>query len=78
MAEAHEAIARRLQALQATAMRDAADEAQRAVDDRWHAEMPYLSRDQYLLLGPTRRWTRCAGLAGADDPACARALLSEP
>jgi hypothetical protein len=72
MAAAHELIGRKLEELQSTAMRDAADETMRAIDERWHREMPYLSRAQYLLLGPTVDPIRCSGLEGADDPACAR------
>ncbi|HEY8040299.1 MAG TPA: hypothetical protein VIF15_10925 [Polyangiaceae bacterium] len=72
MAEVHEAIGRQLAALQANAMRDAADATERAVDERWRDELPFLTRDEYLLLGPAVDPARCAGLVGADDPACAR------
>jgi hypothetical protein len=72
MASVHEAFGRRLAALQATGMREAADAAARAIDARWKAELPFLSRDRYLLLGPAIDVARCAGLAGAGDPACAR------
>lgn len=76
MASVHEAIGRRLAALQATEVRQAADVAARAIDERWHAELPFVSRDEYLLLGPSVDPLRCAGLAAADDPSCARDWLN--
>jgi hypothetical protein len=72
MASVHEAIGRKLASLQATGMREAADAAGRAINERWQAELPWVSRDLYLLLGPRVDVARCAGLAGADDPACIR------
>jgi hypothetical protein len=72
MTEVHEAIGRRLAALEVTAMRDAADSVARAVDARWHREMPSLPRGLYLLLGPVTDPSLCAGLAASDLPACAR------
>jgi hypothetical protein len=72
MAAVHESIGRKLAALQATGLREAADAAGRAINERWQAELPFVARDLYLLLGPTVDVARCAGLEGADDPACAR------
>ena len=72
MASVHEAIGRRLAALQASGVRDAADAAARAIEGRWQSELPFVSRDRYLLLGPGVDVARCAGLAGADDPDCVR------
>jgi hypothetical protein len=72
MTSVHEAIGRRLAALQAIGVRDAADATARAIDERWQAELPYVSRDRYLVLGPEVDAPRCAGLAGANDPACVR------
>jgi len=72
MMEVHEAIGRRLASLQVTAMRDAADTATRAIDARWKRELPSLSRNQYLLLGPVTDPSRCAGMAAIDSPGCAR------
>jgi hypothetical protein len=72
MASVHEAIGRRLAAFEANGLRQAADEAAKAVDERWHAELPFVSREEYLLLGPSVDPLRCAGLEGADDPSCAR------
>jgi tetratricopeptide (TPR) repeat protein len=78
MAEVHEAIGNRLAALQANAMREAADAAARAIDARWKRELPFITRDLYLLLGPVVDVLRCSGLAAANDPACARDWPSAP
>ena len=72
MMDVHEAIGRRLAALQATAQRDAADAELGAIHARWKAELPFLTRDQYLLLGPKIDVIRCAGLRAASEPQCAR------
>jgi hypothetical protein len=72
MASVHEAIGRRLAELQANGLRQAADAAARAIEERWRSELPFLSRDRYLLLGPSVDPLRCAGLEGAADPSCAR------
>lgn len=72
MTDVHEAIGRRLAALEVTAMRDAADTAARAVDARWKLEMPSAPRSLYILLGPVIDPSRCAGAVAGDDPACAR------
>ena len=72
MAAVHEAIGRRLAELEDSTTRDAADSAARAIDERWQADLPYVSRDRYLLLGPAVDAPRCAGLAGADDASCLR------
>jgi len=72
MAAVHEAVGKRLSELQATGIRDAADAAGRAIDGRWQAELPCVSRGRYLLLGPAVDVPRCAGLKAGDDPACTR------
>jgi hypothetical protein len=72
MREVHAAIGERLEALSAVTRRDAADAVARVIDDRWSREMPGISRSEYLLLGPISDATRCAGLDGANDLACAR------
>lgn len=72
MMDVHEAIGRKLAALEVTAMRDAADTAAHAVDTRWRREMPSVPRSLYLLLGPVTDPVRCAGAAASDAPACAR------
>jgi hypothetical protein len=72
MNEVHEAVGRRLATLQASAMRDAADAAARAVNARWKQELPFVTRDQYLLLGPKVDVPRCSGLTATNAPGCAR------
>jgi hypothetical protein len=76
MNEVHEAIGRRLAALQASTMRDAADAAARSVNARWKGELPFLTRDQYLLLGPRVDAARCSGLTAVDSRACAHDWVS--
>jgi hypothetical protein len=72
MREVHEAIGKRLEALSSVSMRDAADSTKRALDARWVRELPMVSRDHYLLLGPVADTARCAGTSDADDVGCAR------
>ena len=72
MREIHEAIGKRLEALSSISMRDAADETERAIDARWERELPVVSRDHYLLLGPVADPARCAGPSAALDVACSR------
>lgn len=67
-----EQIAARLQALEASAQRDQAEQAVRAIETRWRSELPFVSRTLFLLLGPTRDAARCAGPASVDDAACPR------
>ena len=67
-----EAIGRQLAGMKATARRDEADQAMSTIQARWLHDMPQVSRDQFLLLGPVVDAARCAGLASAGDPACAR------
>ena len=70
--DVHESIGRRLAALDAIAMRDETDAVARAVQARWQEDLPFVSRDQYLLLGPKVDAVRCAGLQSVEDVACAR------
>ena len=72
MREIHEAIGKKLASLEATAQRDAADRARQVVDARWAKELPAVSRDQFLLLGPVADTARCAGPASMGTPECAR------
>jgi hypothetical protein len=76
MTEVHEAIGKRLAALEVKSAVDRADEAARLVDTRWARELPFLGRGQYMLLGPVADTSRCAGPATIDDDACARDWLS--
>jgi hypothetical protein len=70
--DVHDAIGARLTALQASALRDATDAAQAAFEVRRKREMPYVTRARYRLLGPLVDPARCAGLAAAGEPGCAR------
>lgn len=72
MGEVHESIGRRLATLQATRMRSQADATAQSIDARWQSELPFLPRDQYLMVGPSIDPARCAGLSSVDDPACER------
>jgi tetratricopeptide (TPR) repeat protein len=82
--DAHEAIAARLAALAANVERDEADAVRKAVDREWQQDLPFVPRDEYLLLGPAVDPARCAGLdpqnaarhagqdEGRNDGECAR------
>jgi hypothetical protein len=72
MAEVHETIRRRLVALEAHAMLEAADATAKVIDARWHREMSFVRRDQYLLLGPVIDPGRCAGIEANRSAECAR------
>ncbi len=74
MASIHEKIGQRLAELLGQMQDDQAGALMRAIGERWQREMPAVSRDDYLLLGPAVDTARCAGLAGADDPTCAREM----
>jgi hypothetical protein len=72
MHEIHEAIGKRLEALSSISMRDQADSTERVIEERWTRELPVVSRDHYLLLGPVTDPMRCAGPYASEDAACAR------
>jgi tetratricopeptide (TPR) repeat protein len=72
MAEIHEAIGHKLAELELSAMKDAADAAERAIDLRWQAEIPFVARDWYAVIGPVMAPARCAGLAFGGGTDCAR------
>jgi hypothetical protein len=65
-----EKIAQRLQSLQASAVKDTATRDIAYVETRWKNELGFVSRGEWLLLGPTRDPFRCAGLGAPRD--CAR------
>ena len=67
MTEIHEAIGRKLVELEAGARLSFADAAARAIDARWRSEIPFLSRDRYLLLGPMTEPARCAGVVPSSE-----------
>src|SRR5258708_35935150 len=70
--EVHQTLRRRLVALEAHAMFEAADATAKVIDARWHQEMPFIGRDRYLLLGPVTDPARCAGVTATRDVQCAR------
>jgi hypothetical protein len=76
MQQLHERIGLQLQQLQATVIRDATDTAIHTIDRRQRDELPYVSRQSYLVLGPIVDVPKCAGRAASDDGAsggpCAR------
>jgi hypothetical protein len=72
MREIHEAIGKRLEALSSISLRDQADATERTIDERWARELPTVSRDHYLLLGPVTDPARCAGPYAFEEAACAR------
>jgi tetratricopeptide (TPR) repeat protein len=72
MHEIHEAIGQRLQSLQANRQRDEADRVAKAIRARWAAELPVVSRTQYVLLGPVPDPARCAGVAASEMVECSR------
>jgi predicted Zn-dependent protease len=72
MAAVHEAIGRKLEALNASRAIESARSAERALDERWERELPFLRRDSYLLLGPVVDTAGCAGVDASGDPACRR------
>ena len=76
--EEHKAIGLKLAELKETAFSESADSAQRAIDGRWARELPTLTRDQYLLVGPKIDVARCAGPQAADESDCARDWVSAP
>ena len=71
MAVLHEAIGKRLIELEAQGSLVDADRVAKAINARWQAELPFLSRDRYLLIGPVVDAPRCAGVAAASDAECA-------
>lgn len=72
MREVHDAIGRRLASLEESTERDAEKDALQAVTDRWSREMPTVTRDRYLLLGPGLDAAKCAGVAAMGAPGCER------
>jgi hypothetical protein len=78
MASVHDSIGRRLAELQAQGLRTAADAVARDIDARWRQDLPFLTRDQYLLLGPVVAPARCSGLQAAEQPECSRDWGSPP
>ncbi|HLK37164.1 MAG TPA: hypothetical protein VKU41_10470 [Polyangiaceae bacterium] len=72
MTEVHEEIGRRLATLESTLEVGKMDAAARRINDRWQAELPVVSRDIYLLLGPAVNPAACAGVTSAAEGPCWR------
>jgi len=45
-----------------------------AVNAAWRADLPFVSRTRYLVLGPSWSWAACAGKT-AGEAACARTWI---
>jgi len=65
-------IAARLGSLEAKAQSEAIERDVRYVESQWRREYPFLSRGEFLMLGPPVDPLACAG-RGAGDASCARA-----
>jgi hypothetical protein len=65
-------IAGRLLVLQASEEDERAESVVQFIDNRWRRELPFVSRDEFLLLGPFRNSAACAGQGSA----AARCALS--
>ncbi len=61
----------KLQALHAGQEQDRAQHAVEAVEARWRREMPFVSRGEFLLLGPSTDPLTCAGPSARSRPECA-------
>jgi hypothetical protein len=72
MAEIHEEIGQKLSALKTSSIIMAADSAARVHEAQWNADMPFVERSWYTVIGPVTDPARCAGLAQSDAPNCAR------
>ena len=67
-----EQIAKKLMELEASGVKDAAERDMKTIEARWRAELNFLARDAYLMLGPITDPFKCAGPASALSPDCQR------
>jgi tetratricopeptide (TPR) repeat protein len=65
-----DAISLKLEALAAKANDDSAERAVTFVESRWRATFPFLTRGEFLLVGPSPDPLRCVGLDSESE--CAR------
>jgi hypothetical protein len=63
-------IAARLEVLQASRQRDEAQNAIGAVERQWRRDFPFVTRGEYLLLGPVVDEAACAGLVRGGAAEC--------
>lgn len=66
-----EELLAQLARLEANGVRADAQRRLSAVEARWQKRYPYLTRTQFLLLGPKRDAAACAGPSSAQSEACA-------
>jgi hypothetical protein len=64
-------IAARLASLEGTAQRDEAERAMKRVETRWRQDFDFLSRGEYLLIGPVVDRLGCVGPSEAMRSECA-------
>lgn len=67
-----EDIAARLRQMQQTQEDDRIARDMRLLDAQWHGSFPFLSRGEFLLIGPERSTAACAGPSSASQPSCTR------
>jgi hypothetical protein len=64
-------ISARLELLQASRQRDAAQTIIETIENQWRHELPFLTRGEFLLLGPKTDPASCAGLPAWGRRECA-------
>ena len=65
-------ILERLQSLVAAGEREEVEEDLKVIEGQWRASYPFLSRGEYLMLGPKVDPLKCAGPSGSPPKECAR------
>ena len=65
-------ILARLQSLEAAGEREEVEADLKTIEGEWRASYPFLSRGEYLMLGPNVDPLRCAGPGSAASKECAR------
>jgi hypothetical protein len=64
-------ISAKLEILEGSQEQDQAERVIRAIETEWRKELPFVSRGEYLLLGPIDDPAACAGPHSATRPECA-------
>jgi tetratricopeptide (TPR) repeat protein len=64
-------IAAKLELLNASREEEQAEDVVQAIDNRWRRQIPFVSRDEFLLLGPLRGPASCAGPGSEGRRECA-------
>ena len=65
-------ILERLQSLVAAGEREEVEDDLKVIEGEWRESYPFLSRGEYLMLGPTVDPMKCAGTSAAASKECAR------